>query len=258
MRKAVIQKKPSYALGSVDKALQLIQILRDVGNLRLTDAAAELEISPSSAHRLLAMLVYRGFAIQDDSRTYLPGPAMGELPFAAPGTMKLKVLVQPHLELLAAQTEETCNLMIRVGTNVRFLSTVESSNILRVGDRKGAVLPAARTSGGKALLAEFDDEALARLYRPDDDDVSQQAEFADLVQDLERVRRQGFATNLEATETGVSAIGTAIHSGSKSVAAISVSLPATRLNGVVLNRIADLVLSARKEIESEFAAYPVD
>ena len=40
----------------------------------------ELGIAPSTAHRLLAMLVYRGFAVQDEKRMYHPGPAMGAGP----------------------------------------------------------------------------------------------------------------------------------------------------------------------------------
>lgn len=34
--------RPSYALESVDNALRLLQMLRDVGALRLKDAAEEL------------------------------------------------------------------------------------------------------------------------------------------------------------------------------------------------------------------------
>ncbi len=37
--------------------------------------------------------------------------------------------------------------------------------MLRVGDRQGTVLPAWRTSGGKALLAELPDAQLIALLR---------------------------------------------------------------------------------------------
>jgi len=56
-------ERPAYLLESVDNALKLLQMLRDVGALRLKEAAEELHIAPSTAHRLLAMLVYRGFAV---------------------------------------------------------------------------------------------------------------------------------------------------------------------------------------------------
>ena len=70
-------QRPAYLLESVDNALRLLQMLRDVGAVRLNQAATELGIARSTAHRLLAMLVYRGFAVQDEKRTYHPGPAMG-------------------------------------------------------------------------------------------------------------------------------------------------------------------------------------
>jgi len=55
-----VQKRPTYSIEAVDNALQLLQLLRDGGTLRLKDAAEELGVAPSTAHRLLAMLVYRG------------------------------------------------------------------------------------------------------------------------------------------------------------------------------------------------------
>ena len=54
-----VQKRPTYSIEAVDNALQLLQLLRDGGTLRLKDAAEELGVAPSTAHRLLAMLVRR-------------------------------------------------------------------------------------------------------------------------------------------------------------------------------------------------------
>lgn len=166
------RKKPTYSIDAVDNALQLLQLLRDLGSVRLKDAAAELKVAPSTAHRLLAMLVYRGFATQDESKRYLPGPSLGVGPAGIGGTTQLRRIAQPHLELLAARLNETVNLMIRVGTQVRFLSTVEGSNILRIGDRQGTVLPANSASGGKAILAELDREVLEQLFRTNNADIS--------------------------------------------------------------------------------------
>ena len=57
-----MQNEPAYRLASVDHALQLALALRQDGPLRTVDAARRLGVAPSTAHRLLAMLVYRGFA----------------------------------------------------------------------------------------------------------------------------------------------------------------------------------------------------
>src|SRR5918992_1084946 len=148
-----MKNRPPYALESVDNALRLLQLLRDQGRLRVTEAAEELGTARSTAHRMLSMLVYRGFAIQDERRGYLPGPALSAPPVRDRPLQELRRALLPHMDALCERVDETVSLMVRVGTQTRFLASVESTQILRVGDRAGTVLPATRTSGGKALLA---------------------------------------------------------------------------------------------------------
>ena len=66
MRATLNGNKPPYSIDSVDNALRILQTLRDSGQVRVSDVAAELGIARSTAHRLLAMLVYRDFAVQAD------------------------------------------------------------------------------------------------------------------------------------------------------------------------------------------------
>ena len=109
-------ERPTYLLESVDNALKLLQMLRDVGGVRLKEAAEQLDIAPSTAHRLLAMLVYRGFAVQDEKRMYHPGPAMGAGPAQRGWTREFNDACRPHMEALASMCGETVNLVIRVGS----------------------------------------------------------------------------------------------------------------------------------------------
>lgn len=253
------RRKPAYSLDSVDNALHLLQILRDEGRLRLRDAAQQLSIAPSTAHRLMAMLVYRGFSIQDESHTYLPGPSMGVPPVSVNWTRQLKSLAQPHLELLLGRLDETVNLMIRVGTTVRFLSTIESSNFLRVGDRQGTVLPASRASGGKAMLAELDRTHLARLYqspnRAFSSDAMTAGEFEKFLEELRRVRTHGYALNVEETEEGLAAIGMVLSNASgHAIAAFSVAAPAVRFSRLIQDRTIQAMLEARADMEHDIAA----
>lgn len=75
-----MRNKPSYALQSVDSALRLAQILQAFGPMRVSDVATKLDIAVSTAHRLLAMLVYRGFAEQLPDRRYGPGAGLMPVP----------------------------------------------------------------------------------------------------------------------------------------------------------------------------------
>ena len=237
-----MKNKPPYALDSVDNALRLVQMLRDTGRVRVTEAARELGCARSTAHRLLAMLVYRDFAVQDDDRGYLPGPALSAPRAAGRPAQVLRRVLTPHMERLCDQVGETVNLVIRVGTQIRFLTTVESPQVLHVGDRRGTILPAHQASGGKALLAELPPAELAELYAPGADgaDTLPAAAYARLRRELARIRRQRYALNMEETETGVCAVGTCLYGAAdRPVAALSIAVPTARFARAAAPALAD-------------------
>lgn len=260
--------KPSYSLESVDNALHLLQLLRDVGALRVKDAAEALGTAPSTAHRLLAMLVYRGFAVQDEKRRYHPGPAMGAGPAKHGWTRELADIARPHMEALAMITGETINLVLRIGSQARFLYTAEATTMLRVGDRQGQVLPAELTAGGRILLAELPRRTLEQLYlRPAGPPTISQGptaaepdrrlapgEFEIFVSELEAARRVGFAVNVEQTEQGVAAFGVAVRNGrGLAIAALTAAVPATRYRQHLHGQLVAQMRTAIRGLEVEVA-----
>ena len=251
-----MKNKPPYAVESVDNALRILQMLRDSGQVRVSDVAAELGIARSTAHRLLAMLVYRDFAVQAEDRSYRPGPAIAAEPLRGEPTQRLRQVMRPHMEALCDQVAETINLVVRLGAQTRFLHTVESAHILRVGDRQGTILPAWKTSGGKVLLAELPDAQLTALLRgasgrPPEGLTA--AERRSLVTQLRLVRDQGYAENIEESESGVCAIGVCVRDRlGDPVAALSVSAPSVRYtpdrSRVFLRELRTTVARAQADI----------
>ena len=251
-----MKNKPPYAIESVDNALRILQMLRDSGQVRVSDVAAELGVARSTAHRLLAMLVYRDFAVQAEDRSYRPGLAVSAEPLRAEPTLRLRQVMRPHMEALRDQVAETINLVIRLGTQTRFLHTVESARVLRVGDRQGTILPAWKTSGGKVLLAELPDAQLTALLRgasgrPPEGMTA--AERRSLVTQLRLVRDQGYAENIEESESGVCAIGVCVRDRlGDPVAALSVSAPSVRYtpdrSRVFLRELRTTVTRAQADI----------
>jgi IclR family transcriptional regulator, acetate operon repressor len=255
------RKKPMYPIEAVDNALLLLQLLRDGGKLRLKDAAVELGVAPSTAHRLLAMLVYRGFAVQDEFKNYVPGVAIGVGPAGLGWTRQLRQLAQPHMELLSSRLNETVNLMVRVGTKVRFLSSAEGSSTLRVGDRQGSVMPAHKASGGKAMLAELDVDMVRKLFSSASAEIGgdfiPDTEFPSSVRELEAIRRNSFAANFEGTEEGISALGMALHNGAgEVVGAISVATPVARFRPLFDAGLVQRLAETRRQLELDIAANP--
>ncbi|MGW0637409.1 IclR family transcriptional regulator [Nocardia salmonicida] len=257
MRNTPLPERPTSAVGSLDRGLRLLQLLRDYGSLRVMDAATHLDISRSSAHRLLQTLTYRGFAVQNDNHVYLPGPSLDAAPARLAWTKAFRALCQPHLEVLSRRSGESANLMIRVRESVRFLGTVRAQSVYATNDRDGVVMPAHQASGGKALLAAlpFDEvERLYRLARAGGEPLLDPSEFHSLTADLDTTRRRGFAINYEGTERGVAAVGVAITDrDGQAIGAVSLSCHAERFAQLVDKTLVPLVLDARTQIEKDLA-----
>jgi IclR family transcriptional regulator, acetate operon repressor len=228
------RKVPGYPIASVANALTLLSLFREHDRLRVSDAAAALGASRSTAHRLLAMLEYHRFAEQDPTtKAYMPGPALIEVGLSALGSIDVRALARPVLERLCAEVGETVHLVVLQDRSAMFLDSVETSRGLRVGSRMGRVLPAHCTAAGKAMLAQLPPDELHRLYaggeleRLTDRSI---ASMRELEAELEEVRARGYATNFGQSEDDVAAVAAAVPSlPGQPPAAITVSAPLTRL-----------------------------
>lgn len=245
-----MKNRPAYAIASVDSALLLAILLQQEGPMRVTDAAARLEVSVSTAHRLLGMLVYRDFAEQLPDRRYGSGPVLrgGTAPRAS--VSRLRAVALPHLRGLVDALGETANVMVLTGSDVRFVATVECDHVLRVGDRTGRVLPAHLSSGGKAALALADEQQRAAVLDPLD-----AAARAKLERELRTVRRRGYAVNDQGTEAGLTAVGVAVPAaGGFSGAAISLAAPTARCSRELLPVWGAALVRAAADIARDLAA----
>jgi IclR family transcriptional regulator, acetate operon repressor len=235
-----VGNRASY-LESVDNALRLVLLLARRGSVGVSDAARELGLAPSTTHRLLATMRYRGFAVQSPDRTYRPGPALSNLASSPSSSPDLVAVATPHLDRLRQRLDETCHLVVRMARDVRFLTSVEGTRQLRVTARTGAVLPAHLTSGGKALLAELPAEELERLYPAAGvPEVGLGPDAVELLlRELRTARRRRYAVNKGGSERGIAAVGMAVHGPDGSAAAaVSVSVPTVRFSS---GQLAEMV-----------------
>ncbi|KJK48609.1 transcriptional regulator [Lentzea aerocolonigenes] len=221
-----MKNKPPYPIASVDHALHLATLLQQEGPLRVSEAADRLGVSPSTAHRLLSMLVYRGFAEQRPDRYYEAGDVLRPAAASRAPVALLREVAVPHLNALMTAVQESVNLVVLAGTEARFVTTAECTQTLRVGSRAGRTLPARLTSCGKAILAAMPPDDVTALYE-DADDV----ELASLRRELTLVRKRGFAINDQSTEAGLVALGVAIRDAKGCpIAGVAIAMPSIRFH----------------------------
>ncbi|MGH8980883.1 MAG: IclR family transcriptional regulator [Acidimicrobiales bacterium] len=231
---AAADRVPTYVVQSADNTLQLLRALVERGSLRVTEAAGLLGVVPSTAHRLLGTLCYRGFAVHEQQGgTYLPGPAVSAV--TAPGSdpIGLRTRCRPVLERLREKTQETVSLLILEGAEVHFADSIDGPQSLRVASRLGISLPAHCTSGGKALLALLSRGELLERY-PASRLVGRSNSSIRirklLEAELAEIRARGYATNFEEGDAGIGGVGVAVATTrGQPLAALAVAAPISRL-----------------------------
>jgi IclR family acetate operon transcriptional repressor len=211
-------KPPTYAVESVNSALKILRMLCESKEIRLSEVAERLGVAHSTAHRLLSMLVYHGFAIQERrGGEYRTGPAALDMGLAAMRDLDLRQHARPVLEDLRKEVNETVHIGMLYGQQVMYIDGAESTHALKLGARTGAFVPAHCVALGKAILATFTPKQLRTR--------------AGLERQLEEVRRAGFAASLAESVDGVGSIAVAIlDRDGVARAAISVGAPLTRMS----------------------------
>lgn len=222
----------------------MLLLLGDRSSLRVSEVSRELGVSCSTAHRLLAMLHAYGFVEQDGpTRAYQVGPALADLALsAAHRTDRLVEALHPSLLELSRLVNETAHIIVLEGSSCLFVDSVESTQGLRTTGRVGTRYPAYVVSGGKALLAELDGAQLLELFPERDLPALNERSITDrdqLLEELEAIHRQGYATNYRESEMGIAAVAVVQHTASGATpAALAVSAPETRMSE---ERVADFV-----------------
>jgi DNA-binding IclR family transcriptional regulator len=248
-----LKTPPVYAIASVDHALRLAAVLQLEGGLTVAAAAERLGVARSTAHRVLQMLVYRDFARQDDDRIYRPGLVLELAAHSPSSTAKLREVSLPVLKRVNAVLDETVNLSIRVGDTTRFIASATSQRPLGVTSREGMVFPLHSTTTGMLHLASVPDAEL-RHYLDDHPDAGRLRKGG-LFEDVDRLRRSGFALNLQRSEKGLVAIGVSVPgSDGELFAGLSVSLPSLRYDERRLDEYVSVLRSARNHLAEDLAA----
>jgi DNA-binding IclR family transcriptional regulator len=231
------------------------------GALTVTQVAQRLGVAASTAHRLLAMLVYRDFAVQGFDRAYRAGPVLEVAAHSCSHLPQLRQVALPHLRHLVETLDETVSLGIRVGNTVRFAASVEAGGPIRVGSREGMAFAAHRASAGLALLADLTADEVGAVYDPQeyDDPLDPPPSLAALLADLATVRRNGFAFNKERSEKGVIAVGVPVRGAAGAViAAIAVSMMSSRYHKTQLPWLVTHLKTTAARIESDLVNAAVE
>jgi DNA-binding IclR family transcriptional regulator len=237
---------------SVSKAMQVLCLLEDAGELGVTEISRRLNVHKSTVSRLLATLERHG-AVSRNAHTdkFGLGPRLISLAGAALHRIDLRTSAREHLARLAAETRETVNLAILDGDQVVNIEKVPSAHSITDIGWIGRRTPLHCTATGKALIAHRSGAELRRLLgaRPRRFTSRTICDWPALDAELAQVRRTGYAVGHEELEPGLVAIAAPIYGlGGRVEGAVSVSGPAFRMPEAAIADYAPHVVGAAAAI----------
>lgn len=206
----------------------------------------------STCYRIVETLCREGFMrLAPSGRLHI---GAGLISIAAAGRRELRHEAAPYLKRLSLELHETVELVVLDGDEALFTDQYVPQRSLRVVAEVGDRFPLYCTACGKAILAELPDDEAERLI-PDPIRPLTGHTIVDrgaLLREIEAARAAGVAFDRQEHTLGVSAVGAAVQDPGGSMAAITVAMPAARLEGQEA-RIVAALLRTRDGIQKAVA-----
>ena len=237
--------KPSYNITSLQRGLRLLSLFVDSQKNMSASRIVKLSGLPvSTAHRFLMNLTSAGYLNCDGNGDYHLGIACVSLGQAALSQLDLRPLSLPYLQELNRRTRETVHLTVRFGLSAVYVEKLDSPEPLRIHSRIGATIPLYCTAVGKVLLAYLPpQERSAVLDRMEMHRFTSNTAGSpqELQMQLQLVRRNGYACDLEEHEAHIRCVAAPIwdHTGAVN-ASLSITAPAVRMGVARLRQLGPL------------------
>lgn len=193
---------------SVRRALTLLDLLAAAPEGRgVTEVARELGIHKSNASRLLATLRASGLVNLDaSSGRFELGSGLLRLAARVMQRLDLAQLASPFLRDLTARSGETAYLSVRRGEFRVAIQEIQSPNPVRMVAGIGHPYPLYAGASGKVLLASLPDAEITAVIRSMPRDRARAGGTTRFREQLEQVRRDGYAVTFEENIPGASSI----------------------------------------------------
>lgn len=241
---------------SLERALLLLDEL-GTGPKRLGPLAERLGIHKSTVLRTLQTLERHGYVRrQGEAPEFALGLKLVELSGTVLEDLDVRQVARSELERLGAQTGETVHLAVRDGAEIVYVDKVESIHPVRMYSRVGARGPAHCTGVGKVLLAytPVDEWPPMDLRRFTANTLTTREELAAAAADI---RTRGWGWDEQEHEETIRCIAAPVFGPTgEAVAAVSVSVPTSRLSTKKLRAHVPLLLDVTRRISAGLAGRP--
>lgn len=228
-----IPATPEPEVSPTERAFHIIEMAAQLGRVSSADIVTALGIPKTTAHRLVSNLEEFGFLEHGMERgRYQVGPRLLELATNILAASTSHGPIHALLMELSRRTAETVSLGVMRGSEVVYIDSAIGNSPLTLNFQKGHRAPAHCTSSGRVFLANMEKKQLDAYMLSGPWEPITPYTIVDpdrLRQEIELVRKQGYATN--DSEFAIGVVGAAVPiSGpnGRNIACLSISAPRAR------------------------------
>jgi len=200
-----------YNVPAVDRASRiLLMMANESRKMTLAEIAAATGWHKSSVHKILVTLNHHGFLERNDkTKHYSLGISLLRCSQSILSHLHFNHTARSSLKELADYSGETANFAVLRGTKIVIVDVMEAAAELRVSPPVGTLDPVTAKSNGKAILAWLPESQVHGIIQTEGlpsrtkNSITKEKQF---LNELAIVRKQGYATDCEEFQEGISAV----------------------------------------------------
>ncbi len=238
---------------SLDRAMEVLKVVAAGNGMSLTEIADVSGQSASTAYRILITLQKHGMVeFEEAGQLWHVGLEAFRIGSNFLGRTRIVERSRAVMQRIMVETGETANLAIVDGSEVIFVSQVETHEPIRAFFRPGTRGPIHASGIGKALLAYFPPARIERIFGARALERYTESTIVDreaLRLELERIRQRGWAIDNEERTPGMRCIAAPIFNQfGEAIAGISLSGPSVRVTPMRDAHFGRLVTQAALDV----------
>jgi DNA-binding IclR family transcriptional regulator len=211
----VANRNSAYSAPILFKAFAVLEeVAQNQSALGVSDLSRRLEISKSTIYGIANALTELGALRQDkETKKYRLGPTLFRLGNQVLAGVDLRAVVRPFMEQLIEELEETVFIGTFDKNGITIIDKLDSPQDLKISAPIGTRIPVHAGAAGKIFFAHLQEQLLAKILaeRPlpqyTEESIIDPGKYR---KELDKVRRQGYATDFEEYIQGVNAVSVPI------------------------------------------------
>lgn len=242
-----VTEKPGDSVRAVDRALEILLAFTAADyELTVGQLLKRVDLSRPTLYRLLYTLEQRGFVVAEgDPQKFRLGPSVGQIAHAWTSSLDLGVLAAPLMQRLHELTRETVALFVLEGGDRLCIAELPSSLALSFKRGVGYRERISAGASGRAILANIGQGKEDRQHYA----AGHGLDIARPLEDLDMVRRRGYAVSKDELIQGAVAIAAPFFDRSGQVAgSLGVFGPGARLSAERVEEFGTLLMQAAGEL----------